>query len=141
MVLRARILAVLPLLILLSAVSFSQNQGSTLEIEILESFDENASSKWVARGSKFATVEYDSAGNVTEIYPVLAEVPGYPDTLFGLKSGNENRKVLGILGKFDRKGHNYIEIIPAKEADSSTAEELIIYSDITRGKASFTIPS
>ena len=110
--------------------------GSNLETAVLESFDENATQTWVARGSKFTTLEYDSDGNVVGFYPKLAEVPAWPTALFGFDptdEENQMRRALGVWGKFDRRGFNYIEVIPAALADSATSDEEIIYESLQTG--------
>ena len=50
---------------------------------VIEDFDENPTSRWIARGSKFTTVEYDQGGQPERIYPAVADVPGFPQALFG----------------------------------------------------------
>jgi hypothetical protein len=134
MTFKFRVLLMICLLALFVHTAVSQDQSSNLEIRVLESFDQNSTDRWIARGSKFTTVEYDDAGNVVDAYPMLGEVPGFPATLFGYDAVGQDHKVLGILGRFDRKGHNFIEIIPAKEADAGVPDEEIIYQNLQTGK-------
>ena len=121
--------------------------GSNIETAILESFDENVAEKWVARGSKFSTQEYDSSGNVVGRYPKVAEVSAWPTSLFGFDTTDEEnlkRRALGVWGKFDRRGFNFIEIIPVAIADSAAVDEEIIYESLETGNrfthAPITIP-
>jgi hypothetical protein len=132
------------LLLLLAATGFAQNHTTILTTAVLETFEENptrewgeATTRWFARGSKFTAKEYNQAGEIVGIYPKVASAEAYPTALFGIKSDQnefgEPRKVLGIQGSFDRKGYNYVEIIPGKPADASTDEEEIVYEDINTG--------
>jgi hypothetical protein len=110
--------------------------GSNLETAVLDSFDDSPAERWVARGSKFATLEYDPGGTVVGLYPKLAEVPAWPTALFGFDptdEENQKRRALGVWGKFDRRGYNYIEVIPASLADSSVDDTEIIYEDLSTG--------
>ena len=115
----------------------ADERAAILNSEVLENFDDNPTTRWMARGSKFTTVEYDENRNPIGIFPKVAETASYPTSLFGFKNDKndegQDRKVLGIYGKFDRRGYNYVEIIPAKAADSSTAESDIVYEDINTG--------
>jgi hypothetical protein len=107
---------------------FTQN----LETKILESFDEDPTSRWIARGSKFAT----------EGYPKVTEVATYPTSLFGYQvEENVERKVLGVRSKFDYKGYNYVEIMPVKPDDGTAEEKDIVYiDDAGKGYVSDPIP-
>jgi len=124
------------LLLLLSLSAFSEELATNLDARVLESFDDDPTSRWIVRGSKFTRIVYDENDQVVEVYPKVAEVPGYPAALHGIGFKDEEGalKVLGIKGSFTRKGYNYVEIIPAREADAATPEEEIIYEDVTTGK-------
>jgi hypothetical protein len=104
------------------------------ESEIIDDFDQTPTDRWVVRGSKFTTVERDENGNPTKIYPEIADVPGYPEALFGRSKDKQDRGVLGIHGKFNRRGYNQVEIIPAMEAPADTPDGEIIHQDLETGK-------
>ncbi len=127
----------LVLLFVFCASGLAEERAAVLVSETLESFDDDPSSRWFARGSKFSTKEYDQSGNVAGIFPKVAEAESYPSSLFGFQSpqneDGQTRKVLGIYGKFDRRGYNYIEIIPGIPADSATPDELVVFEDINTG--------
>jgi hypothetical protein len=106
----------------------------SFETRVIEDFDENPTSRWIVRGSKFTTVERDESGKATRIYPVAANVPGYPLAAFGRSTDKPDRGTLGLHGRFDRKGYNYIEIIPAAEAPKEADQSQIIHQDGTTGK-------
>lgn len=74
--------------------------------QVLETFDSDTqTAEWVVQGSKF----------ITEGYPKYKLIDGAPYALYGRKGEEESHQVLGILGKFDRQGYNYLEIIPVED--------------------------
>lgn len=75
-----------------------------METRILEDFDNPEESKWIVRGSKFSA----------EGFPKIAFPVAIPDALFidDEQKSEEDYKVMGVRGSFDRKGYNYIEFIP-----------------------------
>ena len=141
-----RYVLLLGLLILLffPVLTFAEDHTTILTTEVLDTFEENptkdlgdATTRWFARGSKFTTKEYNQAGELTAMFPKTTSVEAFPTGLFGIKSDknefDQPRKVLGVKGSFDRKGYNYIEIIPGRPADAGTEEEDIVYDDINTG--------
>jgi hypothetical protein len=85
------------------------------EVVLIENFDGDTAHEWTAGGksydfewrldaSKFATRVDDNA------YPVLNYIQAFPQAVFG--RGSDELRSLGIHGKFDRKGYNWIDIIP-----------------------------
>lgn len=103
----------------------AEKHTQILESKIIESFDnpenpeeaEWASHRWVVLGSKFATKEYDENGNVVKTFPESAYIEAWPEAIFGANKEGRDLKVLGIHGRFDRKGYNFIEIIPVEDED------------------------
>jgi hypothetical protein len=78
---------------------------------VLQSFDPSEAGhetarNWVLLPSKFG---YDSKGNS---YWKIRKVDAWPEALFGKNRDKEQLQVLGITGKFSRKGYNYVEIVP-----------------------------
>ncbi len=141
-----RYVLLLGLLILLffPVLTFAEDHTTILTTAVLDTFEENptkdlgdATTRWFARGSKFTTKEYNQAGELTAMFPKITSVEAFPTGLFGIKSDknefDQPRKVLGVKGSFDRKGYNYIEIIPGRPADAGTEEEDIVYEDINTG--------
>ncbi|MBN1524792.1 MAG: flagellar filament outer layer protein FlaA [Spirochaetales bacterium] len=102
---------------------FADENVENIETWIVDDFDSGTQLHgadrewtWVVRGSKFITK--DEEGN-----PLLKHklVDGYPDALYSRQDveGKEVR-VLGIEGGFDRRGYNYLEIIPvAKDEEGN----------------------
>jgi Flagellar filament outer layer protein Flaa len=103
-------LTVFFLLVLPSVMADSATEN--LESRILESFDpENRTSDWLVVGSKFTT----------EGFPKQTYTEAWPEAIFGSNQDEKDLQVLGVNVKWDRKGYNYIEIIPVKEdADGNT---------------------
>lgn len=98
-------LAVL-LVFLTPALVVADEQTVNLESRTLETFDpETRTTDWIVRGSKF----------VTEGFPKKTYVNTWPEALFGANREEKDLQVLGTHFKFDRKGYNYIEFIPARE--------------------------
>jgi hypothetical protein len=126
------------IVLMFAAVSYAAGaQGLptvNLESRIIEDFDEKPTTRWIARGSKFTTVERDQGGKATQVYPVLASTPGYPLAAFGRSKDKPDRGTLGLHGKFDRKGYNFIEIIPAAEAPANTEDSKVVYADLAGKK-------
>ncbi len=90
-----------------------------LESRVLESFDGDSNYVWKVSASKFATKTDD------ETFPKLSYVPSWPAALHGTNRDGKELKSLGIWGRFDRKGYNWIDMYPvAKDAaeDAPPAE-------------------
>lgn len=104
--LRAFILTTLPLLLLLCAVLAVADEATVnLQSKVIASFDDPDGMQWIIQGSKF----------VTKDFPQATTVRAWPDALYGRSPEQKNLFALGIHSRFDRKGYNYIEIIPAKK--------------------------
>lgn len=111
--------------LILAGPVFGDTATENLMSKVIESFDnpedpeaaEWDSSEWIVRGSKFRTVIKDDEGNIVEEWPKKAYVETWPEALFGTNKDERDLKVLGINGRFDRQGYNYIELIPAVEND------------------------
>jgi hypothetical protein len=100
--------------------SFGDENTVDYESIVLDSFDGDEHTwkidgathtfdfEWKLDSSKFATK------NDNEEFPKLLIIPGYPRALFGNNRDGKDLKVLGIHGKFDRRGYNWIDIYPVK---------------------------
>jgi hypothetical protein len=88
--------------VLLTLPVYADERTENLVSRILDDFDNPDQNKWVIRGSKF----------VTEGFPKSASPTSWPSALYGSNSEGNDYKVLGVNAKFDRKGYNYIELIP-----------------------------
>jgi hypothetical protein len=109
--LRAFLGIALTLMLLFTAMSvMAQENTVSLQVRPLISFDDQAKmTNWIVQGSKFATQGYPQHKIVNGVFP---------DAVYGRNKENRDLNSLGIWSKFDRKGYNYIEIIPAAK-DSS----------------------
>ncbi len=83
--------------------AFADESTENLVSWVIESFDpEDRTSDWVVTASKF----------VTEGYPKQIYAKNWPEALWGYNLEGKDYEVLGINAKFDRKGYNYLEIVP-----------------------------
>ncbi len=102
--------------------AFGDEITQNLESRIVESFDDDSEYEWRLSASKFAT--QSDEGN----FPRSASVAAWPTAIFGSNPANENGtlKSLGVWGRFDRRGFNWIDVYPvAKDAgDDARASEI-----------------
>ena len=73
--------------------------------------------EWAVDASKFATKIDD------ESYPKLTTVEAWPMALFGINKAQLDLKSLGIWGKFDRRGYNWIDVYPAVPGTGGNGED------------------
>jgi hypothetical protein len=84
------------------------------ETIVIESFNGDEDSKyiWKTEASRFSTRTED----VT--FPVLSFVEAFPSQAFRINRNNpETIRSLGIHGRFDRRGYNWIDIYPVLRDD------------------------
>ncbi len=113
---RGGLLALFLLLFFLLADSLIADEMTVnLQSKIVEDFDNPQDNPWIIRGSKFSSVIKTSSGD--DVYPKSAFVKAWPDALYRKPPEGKELKAFGIHGKFDRKGYNFIEILPAKKSD------------------------
>ncbi len=91
--------------ILLAFPVAADEKTENLVSVVLDDFDTPDQSNWVVVGSKFAT----------EGFPKMAFPTAWPEALYGANKEGKDYKVLGVWGKFDRQGYNYIELIPDRK--------------------------
>jgi Flp pilus assembly pilin Flp len=77
---------------------------------------------WKMAASKFASKSTDDDGNEVN-YPLMAYVDAWPVALFGYNREGKDIKSLGIHGRFDRRGYNWIDLYPV-ETDGTTPFEI-----------------
>lgn len=104
---RAWVATTLSLLLLLCAgIAGADEVTANLQSKVIFSFDDPAKDvQWIVQGSKFATKDF----------PQSAVVKAWPDSLYGRNPEEKSLFSLGVHARFDRKGYNYIEIIPARK--------------------------
>jgi len=81
---------------------------NNFESMVLESFDGDSDYTWKVEASKFTTKTSEVS------YPMLTYVEAWPMAAFGNNRGENSKdlKSLGIRGRFDRQGYNWIDIYP-----------------------------
>jgi hypothetical protein len=103
------------------AVSGLFGDENTVDFEaiVLDTFDGNSTHEWTV-GSK--TYQYDFTWKLDaskfatksdeDQWPKLTYVPSWPMALFGTNREGKDLKSLGIWGKFDRRGYNWVDVFP-----------------------------
>ncbi len=92
-----------------ATLAMADEYTQTIVSKTLATFDDPASAgNWIVQGSRFAT----------KSYPQWELLRAWPEALYGRNRDNKPLFAMGVHSKFDRKGYNYIEIIPAAK-DSS----------------------
>jgi hypothetical protein len=112
------------LLIAVGIPASAQTRPVVLELTTVDDFDSDQGQQWAAYGSKFSNPEF----------PQTAYVNSFPEALYGRYSDEtDDLRALGVHMKWDRKGYNYVEIVPvAPGADGA----LVAAPIPIRGKAS-----
>jgi hypothetical protein len=103
---------------LAASAAFGDDNTVNLESIVLESFDGDSNYEWKIAASKFATVIGDD-----DAFPKLSYINASPTAL--RQSQDVEHKSLGVWGKFDRRGYNWIDVYPvAKDGgdDAGPAE-------------------
>jgi len=127
---KAVCLVVLACIAVLSA--FGDEQTVDLTSIVLESFNgetahewhdgkhtRNFDFSWAIDASKFATKTKDGDGNEVN-FPITTYVDAWPIALFGYNREGRDIKSLGIHGRFDRQGYNWIDVYPVQEGDDDS---------------------
>ncbi|MCL2276326.1 MAG: flagellar filament outer layer protein FlaA [Treponema sp.] len=112
--------------------AYGQQPTTAQESMILESFNggDNAPYIWKTESSRFISPVRDSNGVALQDnngnarrYPIVQYVDTWPVAGFGFRPA-ETQRSLGIHGRFDRQGYNWIDIYPvlADDADEKPYE-------------------
>jgi hypothetical protein len=91
------------------------------EAVVIESFDGNTAHEWTVEG-RTSSYEFDWSKDASKFatvldgdqYPKLTYVSAWPQALFGNNRQGNDYKSLGIWGRFDRRGYNWIDIYPVE---------------------------
>ncbi len=97
---------------LLAAPAFAQNAVRNFQSVVIEDFNDPEESRWIVRGSKF----------IADDYPQWTHVRAWPDALHRHEPEDITLRSLGINAAFNRRGYNYLEIIPAAMNDDGELE-------------------
>ena len=93
-----------------AALVMADDNTVNLQVRSLISFNyPTKAGNWIVQASHFATQGFPQ-------YKIVKDA--WPDVVYGRNKENKDLYSMGIHSKFDRKGYNYIEIIPAAK-DSS----------------------
>ncbi|MDR0718825.1 MAG: flagellar filament outer layer protein FlaA [Treponema sp.] len=114
--------------------AFGDEFTNDYEAIVLETFDGNTAHEWTV-GSK--TYQYDFSWKLDaskfaskiddEQFPKLAYANSFPQALFGTNREGKDLKSIGVWGKFDRRGYNWVDLYPVSgEGDDEKAFEIPI---------------
>jgi hypothetical protein len=85
---------------------------------VLESFNGDSDYAWKLDASKFTTKTAQAS------YPQLTFVGAWPAAVFGYnRDGSKDVKSLGIHGRFDRRGYNWIDVYPSKGGNGDDKDD------------------
>ncbi|MCL2232825.1 MAG: flagellar filament outer layer protein FlaA [Treponema sp.] len=95
-----------------------------LQSVILDAFDGETTRQWTIGGRTF-TYEFEWRADASrfastvdgQTFPLLSFVPAWPMALFGANREGRDIRSLGIWGRFDRRGYNWIDIYPVSVGD------------------------
>jgi hypothetical protein len=90
----------------LAVSTFGDDRTVNLGAIVLESFDGDSGYEWKLEASKFATKRDDDQ------FPKLAYVASWPAAIFGSNREGKDLKSLGVWGRFDRRGYNWVDVYP-----------------------------
>lgn len=94
---------------------YGDESTTSFETRILESFngDADAPYTWKTDTSRFSTKTNDVS------YPLLSYVEAWPSAAFGYNRSSDSPplKSLGLNGRFDRQGYNWIDLYPVLADD------------------------
>jgi hypothetical protein len=99
------------------AAAFGDENTVNLESFVLDSFDGDSGYDWKVMASKFATKTDE------ETFPVISYIPAWPMALYGSNREGKELKILGLHGKFDRQGYNWIDVYPVAAGDEEGGDE------------------
>ena len=97
---------------------------------VMEDFTGETSHQWT-HGGKIYTYDFDWALDASkfasrvanESYPKLTTVEAWPMALYGTNKAGMNLKSLGVWGKFDRRGYNWIDVYPIIPGTGAEGED------------------
>ncbi|MDR0473228.1 MAG: flagellar filament outer layer protein FlaA [Treponema sp.] len=120
------------LLVMLSLTGFSvfadENTVDYLSV-VMESFSGSTAHEW-SFGGRTYSYDFDWALDASKFatktnsdnYPKMSYVEAWPVQLFGANRDKLDLKSLGIWGKFDRRGYNWIDVYPVVPGSAQNGE-------------------
>jgi hypothetical protein len=108
-------------LIILACITVFSSFGDDITVDfesvVFEAFNGDSDYVWKTDASKFTTITEEAT------YPQLSYVEAWPIALFGYnRDGSKDIKSLGLHGRFDRRGYNWIDLYPTKEGSDEAVE-------------------
>jgi len=124
-------------LILMTSIAvlsaFGDNLTPVIESKVLESFNNDGGAsnqvwpgvpfEWRVEASKFTTVLDREDPNKT--WPQRTYVDEWPATFYGQTPQRELQS-FGIWGRFDRRGHNWVDIYPVRQENGEEVQGITI---------------
>jgi len=110
------ILCVVVLGMILTSAVWAQQRARAYQTLTLEDFDDPDGSPWMVRASRF----------IREDFPSYQHVRTWPDALYRREPEGMELRSLGIHAQFNRRGYNYLEILPAQMGDDGELVPRII---------------
>jgi hypothetical protein len=111
-----RIVCLLAVIGFTAAGAFGDEKTTVLEDRVLDTFDGDSAYEWRTAASRFAT-RSETDGN----FPKVSYAASVPLAIRRINRDAENPMSLGLWGRFDRKGYNWIDIYPVKKPDGGGA--------------------
>ncbi|GHV61602.1 membrane protein [Spirochaetia bacterium] len=122
--------AVCLILLACTAIFFAFGDDNTVNSEsvVIDSFDDSGGAhEWIAGGTVYSSefqwrVDASKFATKTEeeSYPKLTYVAASPQAL-RQKQDDQQRQSLGIWGRFDRRGYNWIDVYPVEAGGGDEA--------------------
>ena len=110
--------------------AFGDEYYSDLESIILETFDGGTTHQWTLGGREYS-YDYEWRVDASRFasfvdgvqYPQLSTIAAWPQAVFGVNREGKPLNSLGIWGRFDRRGYNWIDVYPAVPGSGGDNED------------------
>jgi len=120
------------LFVMLSMMAFSisaDERTVNLQSIILEPFDGETTRQWTV-GGRTSTFEFEWRADASRFasvvdgqsFPQLGFIPAWPMAVHGANREGRDIRSLGIWGRFDRRGYNWIDIYPIRAGSGGDEE-------------------
>ena len=111
-----RVFVNVALLFALCIPAFSQPNSKSQETFLIDNFDSVGEQNYFVEGESYSWEWTVNASRyVAEGYPKYATFSGIPNSLKVFQKSEDEPKVLGVSTAFNRKGDNWMEIVPVRD--------------------------
>jgi hypothetical protein len=128
-----KVLSITICLILLAGIAgfpvFGDDRSVDYEAVIIEAFDGDTHHEWNIANRDYSydfSWQLDASKFTTNIdgdqFPKMSYVPSWPMALFGINRDGKDLKSLGIWGRFDRRGYNWVDVYPVSGEENKPFE-------------------